>query len=408
MTPSNPRTSIIHSLRICLLVIMVHAGTLGASKGDSNEDSMVWLKGETERLLAGSKVRSDSGVWLQTPDGVGHYKALWVRDFYYQYRYAGEFLDDEDTKEAIEFLLNGQRADGCIPDRIRADGIVVYSPGGLGDPMADHAVDNGPFMAMLVCEYDRRSKDLDFFKRAEGKLKKGLDQITRAQNGLVYNSPDEPQCVYGFTDIVTKTGHLLFTSLLYHKACEEMAEWCEKYEAGDPDDYRKRARLIRENLSSLWNDEAGMFWAADKDCKQVDVWGSAYAVEVGLATEEQRDRIIDFFLKHEKEIVQRGQIRHLPGEEIWQRLFKDAYPPGSYQNGAYWATPLAWVIPVVGRREPEVARKWMQDAIEDARKNGFAECTNGETRKVAHFVVSATNLYHASMWLEENAPEPKD
>jgi len=251
----------------------------------------------------------------------------------------------------------------------------------------------------------RRSGDLDFFKSFEEKLRKGMDFIKRSEAGLVYNSPDDPQCVYGLTDVVTKTGNLLFTSLLYHKACEDLAEWCGKSRVGDAKAYRKRADLIRKNLGMLWNDEEGMFWAADRDCKQVDIWGSAYAVDVGLTTDEQRDRIIDYFLKHEEEIVQRGQIRHLPGKGVWERLFKDSYPPGTYQNGAYWATPLAWVVPVVGQREPETAWKWVREATDDSRKNGIAECINGETRKVTNFVVSATNLYYATRWLEKNAHE---
>jgi hypothetical protein len=376
---------------------------LGGEK--PGEVTRIWLRAETQRQLAGSRVKSSSGVWMQTPDGVGHYKALWVRDYYYQYRYAGEFFDNKEVKAAIGFLLDGQRADGCIPDRVRADGVVVYSPGGLGNPMADHAVDNGPFMAMLACEYVRRTGDLDYFKSIEAKLRKGMDFIKRSEAGLVYNSPDQPECVYGFTDIVTKTGNLLFTSLLYHKACEDLAGWSQKSEVGDAREYRKRADLIRKNLGKLWNEEVGMFWAADQDCKQVDIWGSAYAVDVGLTTEKQRNRIIDYLLKHEEEIVQRGQIRHLPGKGVWDRLFKDSYPPGTYQNGAYWATPLAWMIPVVGQRDPDTAWKWVREAIDDSRKNGLAECINGETRKVSNFVVSATNLYYATRWLEKNAPK---
>lgn len=393
-------------LRTSVLVLTVLVVTLGNSFCEKLEErDVLWLREETMKQLEGSRVQSSSGVWLQTPDGVGHYKALWVRDYYYQYRYAGEFFDNKEVKVAIKFLLDGQRIDGCVPDRIRADGTVVYSPGGLGNPMADHAVDNGPFMAMLVCEYATRTGDLEFFKSVERKLRKAMDFIKRSEVGLVYNSPDEPQCVYGFTDIVTKTGNLLFTSLLYHKACEDLAEWCGKAGVGDIAEYRKRAKLIRENLGILWNEKEGMFWAADQDCKQVDLWGSAYAADVGLATDGQRDRIVDYFLKHEKEIVQRGQIRHLPGKGVWERLFRDSYPPGTYQNGAYWATPLAWVIPVVGQREPETAWRWAREAIADSRKNGMAECINGETRKVSNFVVSATNLYFATHWLQKNAPE---
>ncbi len=85
---------------------------------------------------------------------------------------------------------------------------------------------------------------------------------------------------------------------------------------------------------------------------------SAYAAEVGLATDEQQDRIAGYLLAHWDEIVQRGQIRHLPGKQGWQRLFVDRHPVGSYQNGAHWATPLPWVVPVVARKAPERANRW--------------------------------------------------
>ena len=389
-----------------LLAFVSLVGCLPLCAADSSADeSLQWLQKETKRQLHGSRVESTSGIWLQTPDGVGHYKALWTRDFYYQYRYAGEFLDPKEVKAAIEYLLDAQRDDGCMPDRVRADGVAVFSPGALGHPMADHAVDNGPFMAMIVGEYVRRTGDLAFFKEAAPRLAKGLDFIQLSKSGLVYNSPEDPQCVYGFTDIVTKTGNLLFSSLLYHKACEEMAEWTAKSKAGDPEDYRARSNRIRKNLELLWCEEDGMFWAADEDCRQLDIWGSAYAVDVGLTSDRQRDRIIDYFVKHEDDIVQHGQIRHLPGKEVWQRMFSDAHPLGSYQNGAFWATPLAWVIPVVGQREPELAWRWALAAIDDSRKNTIAECIHGSSRKVPNFVVSATNLHYACRWLEKNAPQ---
>ena len=243
--------------------------------------------------------------------------------------------------------------------------------------------------------------DNDFFRNLEPKLRKGLDHVRRAENGLVYNHPANPQCVYGFTDIVAKTGHLLFTSLLYYQACVELGN-VQKGMGGDHAvNYRARADLIHKNLSILWDDQAGMYLAADEGCRQIDIWGSAYAAEVGLATDEQQDRIADYLLAHWDEIVQRGQVRHLPGKEGWQRLFVDWHPVGSYINGAHWATPLPWVVPVVARKAPERAVQMVSDVIDDFQANGVAECINGDTRNVPNFVASITNLYAASRWLAE-------
>ncbi|MCP4854731.1 MAG: hypothetical protein GY903_09585 [Fuerstiella sp.] len=387
--------------RICSAAVLM-AMLLFFNGSVQADDNAAWLKKETERQVAGCKIKSDSGVWLHTPDGVGHYKALWTRDYYYFVKYAGEFIDDENLKTSIQYILDGQRADGCVPDRVNIEGKPIYSPGGEKKPMADHALDNAPFLALLACAYVHRTGDHDFFRKIEPKLRKGLDHIRRGENGLVYNPPANPQCVYGFTDIVAKTGHLLFSSLLYYQACDELDE-VQKAMGGDHVvNYRVRTDLIARNLSMLWDDQAGMYLAAEVDCRQIDIWGSAYAASIGLATDEQQDRMADYLLAHWDEVFRRGQVRHLPGTQGWQRLFKDKdeYPVGYYINGAHWATPLPWVVPVVARRSPERAKRLVIDVINDFQANGVAECLNGDTtRKVPNFVASITNLYAASEWL---------
>ncbi|MEX0322634.1 MAG: hypothetical protein AB3N63_10780 [Puniceicoccaceae bacterium] len=363
-------------------------------------DALGWLKQEAMRQLSGCRVPSESGVILHTPDGIGHYKALWTRDFYYMIKYAPDLMDNEELKASIAFLLEGQREDGCIPDRVNAQEKAIYSPGGENNPLADHALDNAPFLALALCEYVKITGDLDFFRKVEPAVKRGLDHIRRAENGLVYNPPESPECVYGFTDIVTKTGNLLFSSALYYLACNEMATTCREADHGKHADYEKRALRIKKNIGVLWNEDAGMFFAADVDCRQLDIWGSAYVVDVGLATNEQANRVSKFLVENSDSIFQHGQVRHLPGKETWDRLFVDFHPEGSYQNGAFWATPLPWIVPVVARNSPTLARKLVDDCIRDFKTNGVAECINGEDRKVPNFVVSITNLYAAYSNLE--------
>jgi hypothetical protein len=369
------------------------------------EGSLAWLKDEMMRQLSGCRVPSNSGVVLHTPDGIGHYKALWTRDYYYMIKYAWDYLDPVETKAAIEYLINGQREDGCIPDRVNAEGVAIYSPGGINNPLADHAVDNGPFLALLVCEYVQQTGDLEFFKKVEPAVRRGLEHIRKAKNGLVHNPPEEPQCVYGFTDIVTKTGHLLFSSSLYYQACVEMEKVSRLTDYGNVADYQKQSKAIKRSIGILWDDKSGMFFAADVDCRQIDIWGSAFAVEVGLADDEQADRISEFLVNNKESIFQRGQVRHLPGKETWQRLFVDFHPEGSYQNGAFWATPLPWMVEVIARKDPALARQLVLDTIEYFQENGVAECINGEYRKVPNFVVSTTNLYGAYSRLDSGSSE---
>ena len=368
------------------------AFTSAAIAGQSELD---WARKEAERQLKGCRVMSSTGVPLHTPDGIAHYEALWTRDLYYMYHYAGDLMDAGEIRDSILYILNGQRADGCIPDRVYADGTVVYSPGGINNALADHALDNAPFIALAACEYVNREGDLSFFREIEPLLKRGMDHVRRADNGLVYNPPEDPQCPYGFTDVVTKTGHLLFTSLLYYQASLELEALCQKAGQGDPIDYQRRARLIRKHIHRLWDDSSGMFLAADKDCRQIDIWGSAFAVVAGVTSEKQADLIADYLVRHYPGIFQKGQVRHLPAGEYWQRTFGNR-PTEQYQNGAFWATPLPWIVPVLQRKVPALARQTVLDAIRDFQQFGTAECINSPDRKVPQFVVSATNLYAAA------------
>ncbi len=356
------------------------------------QEDIIWLREATLKQLQGCRVQATNGTWLHTPDGVGNYRALWTRDFQYMVEQAGDLLNTNDILHSIHYLLKGQRADGCMPDRVNTAGKGVYSPGGESSPLADHALDNGSFMAKLLVEATRITGDLTLFRELEPAIRKGLDHTSRAPNGLVFNDSDHPQCPYGFTDTVKKTGHLLFSSLLYYDACRGMEQFCTKAQCGEPETYRYRAQLIRLNLDQLWDDRHGMFFAADEDCRKIDIWGSALAAHLAIATPSQTDRIATYLVQHYEELTQHGQIRHLPAGENWQSLLANV-KPGTYQNGAYWATPIAWTAPVIARKDPELAVRMIRQVIADFQNRGIMECINDDYHNVPDYVVSATSVY---------------
>jgi len=351
-----------------------------------------WLREATRKEIQGCIIPAHDGTSLYTPDGVGNYHALWTRDFCFMVEYAGDLLDPNEIQRAVRYLLAGQREDGCMPDRVRADGVPVYSPGGDTNPINDHAKDNGPFMAKLVALDVNRRGDLDFFREVEPALRRGLDFLERSPDGLVWNDPDNPQSPFGFTDTVAKTGDLLFSSLLYWEACKSLEDLSTQSGAGDTDEYALRARAIEQGLQTLWDEESGMFFAASRDCRQIDLWGSAYAVYIGIATPEQIERIAQYLDANISRMVQHGQVCHLPDGASWDRMLVPV-KPGTYQNGAYWGTGSGWIIYALHKRSPERAGKMFNDLVAYYRRYGIYECVNGEDRKLPHYVASATNPY---------------
>ena len=113
-------------------------------------------------------------------------------------------------------------------------------PHNAQNPDHDHAWDNGPFAVLLLAaaanawpENEAQAPSsslLSFFCELEPMARRALNFVNRTDTDtggatpyLVYNNPHSPNCTYGFTDTVAKTGSLLFTSLLYIDASRQMA-----------------------------------------------------------------------------------------------------------------------------------------------------------------------------------------
>jgi hypothetical protein len=345
-----------------------------------------------------------NGVVLFTPDGEAHYGALWTRDFAYMVENAFDLLDADEVRAAIEYLLHGQRADGCIPDRVQVDGLPVYSAGPVDKPLGDPSADNSQFMVSLVCDYVRHTDDRVFACRWFHALRRALDFTPRDTQGLVFISPECPHSPYGFTDTIAKTGALLFSSLLYWKACNEMVylcQWCGE----DVTPYLQRVAQIEGALDCLWDKNIGAYRAATHDCRQVDVWGNAFAIYTGFAQGKRRERLLHFLRDRYADYVYRGQVRHLLGDETWERTLIPV-TPGTYQNGAYWATASGWVLAALAEIDKPLAVQMLDDLMTDFQTRGIFECVNVGYEKLDHYVASVVNPLGALRRMADKANLP--
>ncbi|MDW8026447.1 MAG: hypothetical protein RMK18_11365 [Armatimonadota bacterium] len=387
--------------RICIFIVMSFVFNLNLRGGQtmsSNwwqdltvKERMDWLTEQAKKLIEGCRTKANDGTVLYCPDGKGHYAALWTRDFAYMVENCPDMIPSEHVEACIRYLLSGQRNDGCIPDRRQPDGLSVYSAGAVEHPAGEPPLDNSQFMVFLVCDHIEHTKNFNLFNEFAPKLDKAMDYIPRSVEGLVFNDPKKPHSPYGFTDTVGKTGQLFFESLLYWRACKRMAELHNR--VGDKkraEEYEKRASLIERNIDLLWDDSVGMFLAASIDCRQIDIWGNAYALYIGFPLGEKRERILKFLVHNYDRYVWLGQIRHLLKGEYWQRLLVPVEQE-RYQNGAYWATASGWVIWALPEVEPKLAQKTFCDLVDDFKANGICECVNEGYRQLESYVVSATN-----------------
>lgn len=351
------------------------------------------------RELEGCVRTADDGTALYTPDGQGNYAALWTRDFAYMMEYAGELIPPERARACLETLLRGTRPeDGWIPDRVGADGGAIYAAGSPEHPCGLPNLDNAAFAVFATdCLLDRLPAEQagTFFLQWQPALLRGLAALPRDERGLVYNDPRLPHSPYGFTDCICKTGSLMMESLLLWRALQQMGRRYTQYglPAGD---LQRDAQQIEECLVPVFSEKDGMLLAATQDCRQIDVWGSCYAVSCGFPLERaQQLRIARWVIEHYSSLTEAGQLRHLPPGEFWEKLLIDVLA-GKYQNGAYWATATPWLVDVLAVESGPAARAALREAHRYLMEHGPYECDNGSYRKLNHYVVSATNVYGAA------------
>lgn len=362
-----------------------------------------WLAQTAQKLLQGCQTKAHDGTILYTPDGKGNYAALWTRDFAYMVENAGDLMPPEHMEGCIRYLIRGQRKDGAVPDRVRPDGVPVYVAGPESNPLGEPNLDNPPFLVIAVDAYLQRvpaSRRASLFGEWAQALDLGMDWVPLSPNGLVYNNPDKPHSPYGFTDCIGKTGELLMESLLYWQACRTLERWHRQAGRGQrAAEYSRRAGRVEQNIGRLWDDKTGAFLAATVDCRQVDIWGNAYALAIGFPLGERRAKVQQTLAKRHEDYLWKGQMRHLFKGEYWQRLLLQI-PPDRYQNGAYWATATGWVLKAIHPVSPQLAERIFAELIEDFKANGVYECVHPEHRQLDSYVVSACNPLGAarSLW----------
>jgi hypothetical protein len=357
-------------------------------------DDFAWLEDECRRLLAECQVVAEDGTVLYRPDTSGHYNALWTRDFCYLVEGAGHLIPPDHLARGIDYLLDRQRDDGAIPDRVGADGTPVYLAGPPDHPLGSRCpTDNPQFLVKLVHEYVRITRDTAFFTKRVTQLFRALASLPRMSDGAVYVDPAAPHSGYGFTDTIAKTGGEWFSTLLLWEAWQLMGKLGRTAEDHDAaHEAYEAAEKTKHSFRHFWDNEFGMFIAATRDCRQTDLWGSAYAVRIGAAGSSQRLRIVKFLGDLYEDIVLRGYVRHLVAGQHWERTLIPV-PHDTYQNGGYWAVPSGWVARcLLSSPAPDLAGRLIRDLIAEFRTGGICEWISAREHALPGYVASGALL----------------
>jgi len=374
---------------LCLALTLIANLPRAVAELPSLVGGVKWLEGESHRLIRASRRTMKDGTAAFPPQvGIG-YEAFWLRDFAYTLEGSVDSYSDKELLDASRLFIKSCDADGAGVDCAAFDGRPIYQPGygTMGDnPVAD----GSQFTVAVVWHTYRKTHDAAFLKEVIDPLVKTMKVVPRnPQTTLVHIKPDGyDRCPYGFTDSVRQAGDVLFCSLLYVEAGHRLAELLNAAgRAGDARTWKAEADTMARSIREVfWDPQVGLFRAATIRCREHDIWGSAFAVYLGVADESQSMAVARYFRDHYSEIVQRGQIRHLPHGAYWEQC---STPRDTYQNGGYWATPTGWFVYALNRVDPALADRTVFDLVADFQAGGACEWILGEKRQLPGYLASA-------------------
>lgn len=362
---------------------------------------------EASRIYPGQKISKDFGPnqtegILIRPGGRTSYPAFWIRD--YAMSIETGFVSEKEQKHMLDLTASTQSdrlirtqwgtsiPKGSIADHIRIDdGKPIYFPGtysfenqgeekwGMQPPFCDQFF----FIQMAYFYVKSFSQTTQLTKEIRGvKLIDRLELAyqmppSNSQSHLVEVNDSNRGVDFGFRDAIYITGKLCYASLLKYQAAKQMA-----YLYGAMGNkskalrYQQEANLLKISIIRTFSDARGMLHASTGTSAQADVWATSLAIHLGILSGQLRLKaaqyLRDAYLRGE--LSQKGNIRHVIKSDdfststAWE---KSVVPINTYQNGAYWGTPVAWVCQAIAYVDFQSAQKLAKEYMQELRQGDF-------------------------------------
>ena len=361
-------------------------------------EAQAWLEAAAPKMIRDCRRTMQDGTAAYPPQVGSGYEAFWLRDYAYILEGGAAYIPRAELLAAAQVFLKAQRADGACVDCVKFDGTAIYMPG-YGTMGENPVADGSPFTVAVVWLTWKQTGEAALVSTAVlDALVKAMDAVPRSPStGLVFIDPAKAwdRCPYGFTDSIRKTGDCFFESLLDIEASRRLAELLTA--AGRTQDaqvYTQRAAAVAAQVNAVfWDEGARLYRAATVRCREHDVWGSAFAVWLGVAPTDRADKIAACFKASHAKLTQKGQLRHtLPGV-YWEM----GCSPNTYQNGGFWGTPLGWYAVALNRVDPALADRVLIDLVNDYAARGVGEWVFGDHVALPQGYLSSATLPLAGM-----------
>jgi len=332
------------------------------------------------------------------------YPSIWVRDFAMNIE-CGLFDAELIKKHILYFAKYGQNGKcdlqlknkqvvpaWTVTDHLNFNGKPVYFPGTYSDTDNQGAGEYGFYPSLcdnyyfvhMVYEYIKQTGDYGILDEICSDVVL-LERIEKAWIG--YNIDEETELCYsrlpfytvdwGFTDTIMKSGLLLFSSLLRYKTAVELFEIFSKQgKAEKAEYYAKHAEKVKNSIIKTFWDGSGWLYSATGLCHQYDVWGTLYAIYIGiLPTEIEKTAVKTIAKAYQDGLISvHGYVRMIRTVDddkfgqSWEAPQTYSTKQDNYQNGGYWATASGWLFYALAKADVDLAKSCIDEYVKHTKK----------------------------------------
>jgi hypothetical protein len=376
-------------------------------------DSARMRAGETKGAF-----KNTTAYDVHVPGGNMGYPAFWTRDAVMML--GGDFIPADEIKGWIRLLWSTLRDQDwpvrpgvvipayAVPDHVNFDGKGSFYPGSYdssdkqgGPPFGKYPpLDDNFYLLTAVYEYWKLTGGAELLRPRARTFSGEADPLELCEKvyrqplsdpatGLVMAADTQAESAkdWGFCDAESKSGKLLFPSVLKMNAARQMAEVCAAFKQKDQAAaYRRDAQRIAKAITTTFlhpSADGSEAWLHSSTGvgNQPDVWGSAFAAHSG-ALDTANAKCVGRALARayrERTAVRSGLIRQILTTDTtnkggWEVSISEV---GTYQNGGYWGTPVGWYIAAVHLADPaaaaDLAKEYILFLREHQRPDGTAE-----------------------------------
>ena len=422
-----------------LILILLNTLIQGQKKDLLQTEDLAFLKQMVKDVMDSSRIYpnqiisdnfgpNQTGGILIRPGGRNSYPAFWIRD--YAMSIQSGFVTQEEQKHMLLLTAKTQSNEfkftkwgsfipkGAVADHIRIDdGKPIYFPGtysyenqgdkkwGMQPPFCDQF-----FFIQMAFHYVTSFSAFHSLNENINGIRL-LDRLelayqmppTDSITGLIEVNNENRGVDFGFRDAIYITGKLCFASLLKYQASLQLAHLFQ--ETGDEKKvlmYKNEAAKIKKSIIKTFKNKDGMLFASTETSAQADVWATSLAIHFDVLRGNNRLKAAKHLLQGyiSGELSQNGNIRHvLKSDDFnenssWE---KSLVPKDTYQNGAYWGTPVGWVCKAIAYVDQVAAQKLASEYIQDLREGDFRkggdfgapwECFNGNAKQNPVYLTS--------------------